>query len=420
MWMIWDGKRWGLDETEEVILYAKQVVKALPAEYADTALHPQTKKRLERAWLDCESTGRLKSMVTNAASELPATHETFDPDPWLLNCENGTIDLRSGELLPHRPDRWQSKLCPVEYRPDAECPLWDEFLDTVLAHDDSLRLFLQRAVGLSLVGQVLEHVLFVLWGGGRNGKGVFLNTLLAILGDYAKPAATDLLTSTANPQHPTSVAELRGVRFVTNAEPQQKFNENLVKFLTGGDPRNARFLFQDAFTYIPSDTFWIHTNHKPVPQGGSEGFYRRVRLIPFTVTIPPGREDPRLTEKLRAEASGILAWAVHGCLAWQRDGLGTAAAVTAATDTYRLEMDTLAAFLSDCCVLDPDASVLVGDLHQAYTEWAKQAGEPAVSQRFLGLRLGERGFERVRNGKSRAWSWKGIGLVGANVQGSLD
>jgi P4 family phage/plasmid primase-like protien len=416
-WRLWDGTRWGLDQTEVAMLRAKAVVDKLPDEIdAYTAIEPLPANLLAMVRgnvLACESTGRLHALLQNAGSLLPATHETWDPDPYLLNCRNGTVDLHTGELLEHRPDRWQSKLAPVEYDPECPTPVWDAFLERIFAGDQELIAFVQRAVGLSLVGQVIEHVLFVMYGGGGNGKGTFINVWLQILGEYGRTAALDLFTETANPQHPTSIAELNGVRFVATGEGRaNRFDETIIKMLTGGDDRNARYMHQDSFVYTPADTFWLATNHQPSVSRISDGLKRRVRMIPFKVRIPDADMDGDFLDKLRPEYPGVLAWAVRGCLKWQSSGLGRTAAVDVATDSYWQDMDTMATFLADRCVVGPDLFVGATELYKAYEAWNTETGERPTSQRFFGIRLGERGFTRKQFGKDRRWTWFGLRLRG--------
>lgn len=413
-WRIWDGNVWGADETEAMVRMAKSVVQRMHEEVLAMGLDRKELHAARQAVLRVESTGRLKSMLENARSEVPATHKTWDPDPYWFNCANGTIDLRTGELLEHRPERWQSKLSPVAYDPEAKCPKWEAFLSTIFGADQDLIGFVQRSVGLSLIGTVLEHVLYVMWGTGANGKSTFLDVILEVLGDYARAAAPDLLMHADLPQHSTNIAELRGVRFVSAVETDEgaRMSEALVKMLTGGDTRNCRFMHENAFTYVPSDTFWMATNSKPVVRGNSEGIWRRLKLIPFNVKIPEDQQVRDFHSTLRSEHPGILAWAVRGCLDWQRSGLGEPNSVLAATAGYRGEMDTLNAFLEERCVRGVDYQVSSADLYKQYSEWCQEAGERVTTKRFLGLRLGEHGFKRVRMGKTNRWGWAGIRLRG--------
>ena len=207
-----------------------------------------------------------------------------------------------------------------------------------------------------------------------------------MLGDYARTAAPDLLMHHELPQHLTSIAELRGVRFVTSSETGEgaRIADLLIKFLTGGEIRSARFMHEDLFQYTPTDTFWLATNHKPVVRDTSTGFWRRWRLVPCVVEIPEERQDKYLKTKLEAEFPGILAWAVRGCLAWQKEGLGNAGAIDAATQTYRTEMDTLGAFLEERCIVIEGARVGADELYSSFVEWAKAAGERELVQALPG------------------------------------
>ncbi len=208
------------------------------------------------------------------------------------------------------------------------------------------------------------------------------------------------------------VAALAGVRFVSAVEVEsgRRLSEVLVKQLTGGDLIRARFLYQNEFEFRPTAKFWLAANHKPVIRGGDHGIWRRIRLIPFAVTIPEERRDKTLSEKLRAEASGILAWAVRGCLEWQERGLDPPEEVRSATAEYRSEMDMIGEFLSDCCIIKPEARVSASDLYQKYSEWSGKSGEKnTMSKRTFGQCLAERGFEAVRTTAARFW--RGIGMT---------
>ena len=419
LWRLYTGTRWRLDGTEQCMTLAKETVARLPEEIPAWCDDARARHRLHREILACESTMRLRALLANAQSRLHSTHETWDPDPWLLNCENGTVDLRTGQLHPHNPDQMQSRLAPYRFDPDARCPQWDAFLERVLGGDHELIAFVQRAVGVSIIGEILEHVLFVLYGTGANGKSTFLNVLSFLLGDYARAADPTLLLDLGHPSHPTNVAELRGVRMTVIAEPEGKLNESLVKVLTGGDIRWARFMFRDAFTYVPSDIPWMSTNHKPLVTGNSEGIWRRLRLIPFTVLIPPEERDPNLARRLlREEAPGILRWCVDGCLAYQRQGLGQSPAVERATRQYRTEMDSMAAFLEQETIPSAADSVSAAELFHRYKDWCEGSGERPTSQRFLGLRLSERGltsFRSAHNGNRTHWRGLRLRMVGEQL-----
>jgi putative DNA primase/helicase len=270
---------------------------------------------------------------------------------------------------------------------------------------------LQRAIGYTLSGSTTEQVLFLLWGSGANGKTVTLETVRALLGEYGQqtPAETFL---ERRETIPNDVARLRGARFVAAVETPEgrRLNETMVKRLVGGDTMAARFMRGEWFEFSPSFKAWIGTNHKPVIRGTDEAIWRRIRLLPFTVTIPEAERDGELAAKLLAELPGILRWALEGCLAWQADGLGAPPAVEAATADYRRSMDVLGDFFDDVCVLHPDAKAKAGDLYAAFVGWCDRNGErERLTKQAFGRRLTERGFQSKRDGRAR-W-WLGLGLA---------
>ncbi|TDA70639.1 MAG: DNA primase [Clostridia bacterium] len=413
-WLVWNGQQWQVDNTAEVMRRAKDTVRGM---YGEAAHIDNEKERREflQFVLKSESRDRLAATVTLAASEpgIPVLPGELDRDPWLLNCANGTVDLRTGELRPHRREDMLSKMTPVAYDPEAACPRWEAFLERIMAGNERLITFLQRAVGYSLTASTREQVFFLLYGTGANGKSVFLTTLQAVLGDYATQAAPDLLLAKKGERHPTEVADLLGKRLVvaTETESGRRLAESLVKQLTGGDKLKARRMREDFFEFEATHKLWLATNHKPRVRGTDYAIWRRIRLIPFNVTIPVEEQDKSLPDKLREELPGILRWAVEGCLAWQREGLGVPDEVKAATDAYRQEQDVLAAFLEDCCIINPLAKAAAKDIYQTYLAWCEENGERPMSQRDLGMQLTERGFDRFRGGKSGGIVWRGIGLL---------
>lgn len=412
-WLVWDGQRWRPDHTQEVMRRAKDTARSIYSEAAE-AKDTKDGQALARHAMYSQSGKGLREMVALATSEpgIPVALEELDADPWALNCLNGTLDLRTGELRPHRREDLLTKMAPVAYDLAAECPRWTAFLARCLAGNVDLQTFLQRAIGYSLTASVREQVLFFLHGDGQNGKSTLLRTLQDALGEYAKQAAPDLLLAKRGESHPTELADVAGCRLLVTMEVEdgRRWDEALVKQLTGGDKLKARFMRQDFFEFDPTHKLFIAANHKPEVRGTDLGIWRRIRLIPFTVTIPPQERDPDLPEKLRAEWPGILRWAVEGCLAWQREGLTEPAAVTAATEAYRTEIDVLEGFLADCCDLsDKRAKTSASDLYKAYEYWCKTNGEYCQSQRWLSRRLDERQLERERTGTTRYW--KGLALL---------
>lgn len=414
-WYVWDGRRWREDATAAVERLAKATVQEIYAEAAGIE-DDATRRALVKHALRSERRERLAAMLSLARSEpgIPVLPEELDRDPYLLNVATGTLDLRTGELRPHRREDLITRVLDVEYDPEAQCPLWLAFLNRVMEGNQQLIGFLQRAIGYCLTGDVSEQVLFLAYGTGANGKTVFLRTLLNLLGPYGKPTDPELLLARHGEAHPTGIADLMGARLavVMETEEGRRLNETLTKWLTGGDRLKARFMRQDFFEFEPTHKIWIATNHLPTIRGTDYAIWRRIRLIPFTVTIPEDERDPHLVEKLRDELPGILAWAVRGCLAWQREGLKTPEEVKHATAAYKREQDVLAAFLEAYCVIGADARAMARDLYAAYCTWCGENGEKAMSQRQFGARLAERGFERVRLGTG--YQWRGVGLAGAD------
>ena len=344
-------------------------------------------------------------MVTLARSheEIAVHPNELDRDPWKLNVENGTIDLRTGNLLPHDREDLITKLAPVAYDPSASCPHFVSFVDVVMAGDAELISFLQRAAGYMLTGDVREQVLLFLYGTGANGKTTFVTTLLSVLGDYGLQADPELLVMRRGDVHPTGVADLVGSRLAvcTEVEQGKRLAEALTKQLTGGDRIKARHMRQDFFEFDPTHKLCLAANHKPVIRGTDHAIWRRILLVPFAVTIPDHKQDKVLLARLKDELPGILNWAVEGCLKWQASGLAPPTAVKAATDAYREEMDTLADFIADCCDVAPRSKVEVGKLRKAYDGWCEKNGERPLGTKLFAQLLTARGFEPKRDGKIR-------------------
>jgi putative DNA primase/helicase len=410
-WLVWTGRNWLVDDRGEVLKRAKATVSRIYQEAA-AAQDDETRKALAKHAMSSEAERKIKAMVELAKPEVSILPEELDADPWKLNVLNGTIDLRSGKLLEHNRADLLTKIAPVEYDPMEKAPNWEAVLERVLPSED-VRGFFKRLCGYALSGEVSEHVLPVLYGIGANGKSTVLNALLEALGDYGIQAAPDLLISKRG-SHPTELADLFGMRCVTSIEVEdgRRFAESLVKQLTGGDRVRARRMRQDFWEFNPTHTVFLATNHKPEVRGTDNAIWRRIRLIPFTETIPPEEQDKKLPEKLRAELGGILTWAVEGCLEWQLDGLEAPEEVRKATGKYRSEMDVVGAFLDECCVMGEDRTVSAADLYRAYGEWCKDAGETQEKQRKFGSKLTEtRRFERYRGGKTGGHMWRGVTLL---------
>lgn len=426
-WLIWTGKLWSMDAKAAVEAMSKRTARLilremeLAMEQAEAeGQTPEEIEAIEKAYKahyrSAARAGGVSDTLKMAQSEpgVKVMVRQLDADPMLLNVANGTIDLRDGSLRPHRRGDGVTKIAPVTFDPDASCGRWMEFLDRIFDGDEELIAFIQRAVGYSLTGVVTEQCLFFLHGTGQNGKSVFVQTLLHVLGDYGQKAPTEMIMkqerSSAGAATP-DMARLRGARLVVAAELEenQRLGEARVKDLTGSDRIVARHLYREPIEFDPTHKLWIYGNHKPAIRGTDDGIWRRIRLVPFTVRIPDEEKDPDLIYKLQAERDGILAWAVRGCVEWRESGLRLPYVVAQATSAYRNESDRLGDFLDECCVVEPLARAGKSELYAAYEAWCRQSGEHAMSKKRLGIQLAERGFGEERDKRRR--SWVGLGLI---------
>lgn len=408
-WLIWDGCRWRPDETEEIFRLAKETVRSIRAE-AQACDDPDKAKKIFGFACQSEAAGKLKALVSLAQSEkeVSITPKDLDQNDWLFNVKNGTLDLKTGRLEPFKKSDLITKMAPVEYDAAAQCPQWLKFLDRIFEGKQSLVDFVQRITGYILTGDTSEQVMFFLYGTGKNGKSRFIEVLQQMLGDdYWREALTSTLMYKKQAVTNTNdVAMLAGKRLVTSVETEegQRLAEPLIKQMTGNDPITARFLYQENFTFTPTFKIFVITNHKPVIRGTDEGIWRRVKLIPFNVTIPESERDKRLGEKLRTEYSGILNWMVEGCLKWQRDGLEEPDEVKAATGQYREEMDVIGDFLREYCFVERSARISHSDLYTCYTQYARENNEYMLSSKAFSQKMLERGFTRLAlHGGSRGW-----------------
>jgi putative DNA primase/helicase len=410
-WLVCKGTHWAVDDlaaearAKDVARYVWRQLSVFGGEAGDRALGEIY--RFAKATASAPGQRNLLKL-TRSERGIPVTTDELNRDPWAWNCINGTLDLRTGELRPHRREDMLTQLCPTPYVPDAQCPTFLAFLRRIMQDNRDLIAFIQRAVGMSLTGVIRDHKLFVPYGKGQNGKSTLFGALLKTLGpDYAMKAPLGLLMAKQNEQHPCERADLFGKRLVVciEVEEGQRLAESLVKELTGGDPIRARFQKKDFFEFWPTHHLFLCVNHKPTVRGTDTGIWRRLALTPFSVSISDKEKDRELPEKLQAEHAGILAWAVRGCLAWQREGLGEPAAVEEATSQYRQSQDTLARFIEECCIVAPNARARTGDLLKAYRKWS---GNDHATQRWLGEALIEKGYGRHPSG---GYVWRiGIGL----------
>ncbi len=416
-WLVWAGKTWSIDNNGQILRLAKDTVKHIYEE-AGSISDIQQRQSLAKWAVSSESEHRINAMVSLSESEsgIPISPNELDTNSYLLNCQNGTIDLKTEELKPHDPKDFITKIIPVEYDPAAQCPQWLGFLETIFNWNYDLISFTQRAVGYSLTGDTSEQCLFLLHGLGANGKSTFIDVVSMLLGDYSQGADFETFLIHKNETIRNDLARMTGRRFISaiESEGERRLAEVLIKQLTGGDTITARFLFGEYFDFKPTFKIWLAANHKPNIRGTDYAIWRRIKLIPFNVTIPEEKRISKtiLMDTFKKELPGILTWAAQGCLEWQKNGLQTPEEIKSATNGYREEMDFIGAFLGECCILTPEVRSKASDLYGVYKKWCETGGEYALSQRSFGLRLTERGLERVKCGGNY---WKGIGIQPENV-----
>lgn len=419
-WFVWDGHRWRVDDSGTVQWLAKLTARHIYVEAAQESDDAKSKE-LGRWALRSAGEYRLRAMLTRAESELAVTQDQFDADPWALNCRNGTLDLRTGELRTHHPADMITRLAPVEYDQFASLPLWDRFLREATNDDGELIRFLARCAGYTIAGSSIEERLFFVHGPQASGKSTFLEALKATLGDYAATAdfETFLQRSFVGGPRP-DIARLAGARMVGSVEVAEgkRLAEGLIKLLSGGDTVTTRFLYKGEFEFIPQFTLWLAANAAPRARHDDLALWRRILKIPFDKTVPKEKRDPGVKATLRnpdIAGAAILAWMVQGCLDWQAVGLQVPERVEQATEAYRLDQDPLREFVAECCVLHTNAWTSAKDLRAAYKEWGSDngVGEKAlVNGRKWGQGLRARGCSREQRrvqGKVTA-GWWGIGL----------
>ena len=423
-WLVYDGARFEVDATgaaerrvhdvaREILIDASAALKAAAKEKND-----ERREKLEkeaRRLLGWAKSSQQKNKI-EAALAVACSLETiacnpaaFDVEPDLLNVSNGTVDLRSGALRPHSRADNLTKLAPHAVADDATCPTWVAFLDRIFGGDAELIGFIQRAIGYSLTGSTAEQCFFICHGTGANGKSTLLEALRYVLGDYALTSPTDTFLRTKERGTENDVARLRGARFVAAVESGEgrRLDEERIKRLTGTDTVTARFLYREHFEFAPVCKIWLAVNDRPEIAGVDHGIWRRVRLIPFDVTIPPEEQDPELPAKLRSEASGILKWALEGCKQWRSGGLQAPDVVCAATSAWQGEANQVAQFLAEQCTRCT-MQTKKGRMYEAYQAWTKAQGEEPMSAKMFGKRMLALGIEEGRSTSGRFW--KGLSV----------
>lgn len=400
-WLMWDGCRWQIDHT----LHAFDLARRLCRTESIKCNKPKTSTAIASA-----KTVAAVERLTKADRRLAATVDQWDANIWLLNTPECVVDLQTGRSRTPKIADYTTKVTAAS--PGGECPRWLDFLNRITGGDGDLRLFLQRMAGYALTGSTEAHALFFGFGTGANGKGVFVNTIAGIMGDYAAVAPMEAFIASFGDRHPTELASLRGARLVTAQETEEgrRWAESRIKALTGGDRIAARFMRQDFFEFTPQFKLLIIGNHKPGLRGVDEAIRRRMNLIPFGITIPEQERDEKLPERLREEWPGILAWMIDGCLDWQGEGLAQPEAVRKATEQYLEAEDALSQWMTERCTVKAGFYATSSELFGNWKAWADQAGEYAGSQKRFSQALLARGLAPRRQGGTGKTGFDGIGL----------
>ena len=410
-WMLWDGRVWRRDNTLRVYDLIRKTIRAIGPEAPDERV---------RAKLAAASTVAAIEKLVRSDRRHALAADNWDADPWLLNTPNGVVNLETGLTVPHDPAYLMTKCTGVAPATVADCPRWMRFLERVTGNDPLLESYLKRVAGYWLTGLTREHAMWFLYGTGRNGKGVFLNTITRIMGDYAMTASPDTFTADGHGKHLTVLARLQGARLVVSQETEEgvPWAEARIKAVTGGDPITANFMRQDPFTYLPQFKLGMSGNHKPALKSVDEAIRARFNLVPFLVTIPLGERDPKLPELLWEEAPGILAWMVEGCWDWRTNPhrLMPPDVVTSATREYFDSEDITDLWLKECTEVNHNRAVSSTLLFQCWCWWNQNNGERTGTHKAFSRLIERKGFVKkhtktgnrvvalmLKNGASPFW-----------------
>ncbi len=411
-WAVFNGKCWEIDRSGQVDQLAKTTVRAIYQEATPEENNEQRKKIAKHA-VASESSRAIRAMLDRAKSELPIIPEEFNRHLHLINCNNGTLDLKTGELRPHDAKDFLTRCIKINYNPLVPCNEWEQFLCTIFAGDCDLITFIHQALGMSLSGDTSEQCLFICHGNGSNGKTTMLEAVRNIMAGYGLAANIETFQVRKYEAVRNDIAEMYGARLVTASENTMgsRLNEAFIKKATGKEPLRARRLHENEFEFMPEFTLWLAVNHKPVVKDTTKGMWRRVHFIPFNVTFEEHQIDKRFVEKLLSnEIEGIFAWLVQGCIAWYAQGrLNVPKAVNEATQAYKAEMDTTANFLANECVFGEDERASTKELLERYEAWCVENGEH-FHAKDLKRALNERRLHSKR-GTGGAYVYHGVRLL---------
>jgi len=415
-WFYFNGMHWEADTCGALTQRAKVLIR--DAQYQALSIHDERLRGdVLKQLTKLEDAARLKAALELLKDNAGMTRSIagFDRDTMLLNVTNGTIDLRKGKLRDHRPEDYITKCCPVKYDPESRSEIWERFLEEIFLGDQYQITYMQKLFGYALTGRTTEEEMYFFRGSGANGKTKLVEAIKYVMGPYCVPARTELLLAKDVNAIPNDIADLKGARLAIMSEPDagKRLSESTVKSLTGGDTIKARKLYCDLFEFQMQAKLIMLSNHDLRAIGTDHGLWRRIAYIPFNYTVPADKQDKELQSKLENAASAILAWAVQGCLLWQKTGLQHTEKMKQAKEGYKQSQDAVRLFLEECCEEDETAKITKTDLYQNFKTWCLENGEYVITKRAFGQRLQEKGFEEKRDGAAR-W-WKGIRLNADNL-----
>lgn len=392
---IYDGQKWKVDDRGAIRKLIDEMIESIKNEkvlHSEDVTEEEAREAFQKYYKKTRGTQSKKNIMNELMHRKTVTPDEFDKDDMLLNVANGYIDLTSRELYKHDINRMFSQIANTDYSEKMQPAVWLDFLNDIFAGDKAVIRYIQKALGYSLTGSTREQVMFILFGKGRNGKSIFVETIAEILGDYSNNMQAKSLMVKKNDNVNTDIARLSKARFVTSSEPNEgfRFDEGLIKQITGGDKVTARFLYAEEFEYTPKFKIWVSTNHKPIIRGTDDGIWRRLVLIPFDVQIPEEKVDKDLKYKLLREAPAILNWMAEGAYMWMREGLELPEKLKASSKAYRTEMDVIEQFIEDECKRVDDGRVKANELYSVYKNWANENNAYKMSNKDFGQKMKEK------------------------------
>ena len=392
---IYDGMKWKVDDKGSIRKLIDEMIESIKDEkiiHGDDVTEEEAREFFQKYYKKTRGTQAKKNIMNELMHRRPATPDEFDKDDMLLNVANGYIDLTSRELYKHDINKMFSQITNTDYTEKMQPAVWLDFLNDIFAGDQKVIRYIQKALGYSLTGSTREQIMFILFGKGRNGKSIFVEVISEILGDYSNNMQAKSLMVKKNDNVNTDIARLSKARFVTSSEPNEgfRFDEGLIKQLTGGDKVTARFLYAEEFEYTPKFKIWVSTNHKPIIRGTDDGIWRRLVLIPFDVQIPEEKVDKDLKYKLLREAPAILNWMAEGAYMWMQEGLAMPEKLKEASKAYRNEMDVIEQFIEDECKRVDDGKEKAHELYELYKKWADDNGNYKMSNKDFGIKMKEK------------------------------